>query len=85
MISTEQESWIILAKGEGFWGIQIQRVEPEPEMLCTCVETGAVFSVEVAGTFDHSAHAAGKRIVRFYLVAGDERLERGFHMIPQLK
>lgn len=71
------------AKGEVFWGIQIQSTEPEPGMQCICEETGAVFRVEICGVVDSRAHAAGKRIVRFYVLEGDDHLKKGFRMIPQ--
>jgi hypothetical protein len=82
-MGTDQDVWTILGGDESSWGIQVQKIDIEPGMSCECVETGAVFRVEEAARIDGTSAAAGRRVVRFYPVTGEVRLEKGFHMIPR--
>jgi len=89
-MKTDQEPdvWTLLAPvalmpeklGKNIWGVRVGRTQWQSGAICTCVETGGVFTAEIAGRLDSTGAASGNALLRFKLVEGDARLEAGFHM-----
>lgn len=80
-ITAGVEFVLLVELHESAWAVQVVSGEPEPGMVCRCLETGERFRIEVAGSVDARALVAGKRILRFYPISpGPGDLREGYTM-----
>jgi len=82
--TTPVEFVLLVELNEDTWGVQVITGEPQPGMICRCVDTGECFRVQIAGSVDARALVRGKRIISFDpILSHPGELRKGYRMVGQ--